>query len=250
MRPTILALAALLLAVPASAQEGPPGGGMPGSGRGGGPGGGGPGSGGPGGGGPGGGRPKMMKPVSRARFDEAVTALFAIADRDSDGRATLAELRAVLAARRLAVIEARFATIDSDRSGTLSPTEFIAWQQGLGSMVLAEARADGPVPEVIEPVLGSKDRDRALARLIEPLNAVTLVNADTNHDAMVTLQEFVALQGARFSAADGDDDGEVSEEELRTLDRMGRRDIPGPGGRDLGAPPERAPPCPPGAAGC
>ena len=69
------------------------------------------------------------------------------------------------------------------------------------------------MPSVIQPPL-DKD-DRALGRLIEPLGATVILEADANANGSVTLEELLAYEGKRFDAADKDHDGEVSPEEMR-----------------------------------
>lgn len=243
-------LAALLLATQALAQGGT---GMPGGGGGGGgPGGPPPGGGGPGG--PGTGQPRPMKPIKRARFDRVVTAMFQAADTDRDGLVTLGELRMIVAARRDAMIRARFDKVDADRNGSISLAEFTGWQQGMGSLALSEDQPvtdrGGPIPATIEPDLGDDAGDRALAMVIEPLGALTIVHANTNYDAGMSLEELLAYQGKRFDAADTDRDGELSPEEVRVLMRRGegpgRGGPGGPGPGPAGPGGDGPPPCPPG----
>lgn len=78
---------------------------------------------------------------------------------------------------------------------------------------------------VIQPPL-DKD-DRALGRLIEPLGATVILNADANADGKLTLPELIAFEGKRFDDADKDHDGEVSPQELRAA-RGGDSDFPDP----------------------
>lgn len=226
-------LALMLIAIPAHAQMQPGGGG--GGGGGGGP----PGAGGPNGG-PGG-APRAMrapKPVKRAAFDKAVTALFRSADTDGDGVMTPAEVRAIIDARRAQVVSARFRRIDSDGNGAISPAEFQAWQAGLGSAVLSDPHAGGNlrddaiVPAVIEPDLGDGDDAMVLHDLIAPLSVTLIAEANTDYDRGASLGEMLACQGARFTRADKDRDGAITMEELRPAR--------GPGGRGDGGPP--APP--------
>lgn len=207
MRLASAGLALLLFSAPVLAQGGPP----PGGGRA------------PGGDGPGPGmrRPPEMKPLKREKFDKAVTGLFQLGDTDRDGYVTLAELRAVQAARREEVITERFKRIDSDANGSISAAEFSTWQQQLGSAALAEdlaARRDVEIiPDVIRPKLGDDASDMLIDRLIDPLSATMLAKANTNYDSGVTLAEMLAFEGARFDAADENGDGSISMEELRFM---------------------------------
>jgi len=184
-----------------------------------------------------------MKPLKRTSFDKAVTGMFRAADTNRDGTVTLDELRAVVAARRETIIRARFERIDADHDGSLSLSEFVAWQQHMGSAASSEDQRiidrGGPVSETIEPDLGDKPGDRMLGMLIEPLSALAIVNANANYDAGVSLEELLAYEGKRFDAADTDGDGELSMDELRGP--PGR-----PGDRGPGGPPDRRGPNPPG----
>ncbi|MEN2709691.1 EF-hand domain-containing protein [Sphingomonas sp. NPDC092331] len=239
MRAAILG-AALTLAAPAFAQMGPGGGGFPG---GGGPGGHG-GRGGPPGGGPRGERPRMIKPIKRDQLDKAVTGMFRAADRNGDGLVTFEELKSVIEARRDARIKARFERIDTNHDGSISTAEFFAWQHDMGSLASSEhqpvAEMGGPVPESIAPELDDDMEGMALRRLIEPLSAMVIVNANTNYDNGVSLDELLAYERKRFDAADADHDGVLSMEELRSLEPRDRGPGgprgPGPGG-PMGRPP-------------
>ncbi|WP_353739233.1 EF-hand domain-containing protein [Sphingomonas sp. NIBR02145] len=228
---TLLLGAALAVAAPAYAQMGPGGGGGGFPGGGGGPGGPG-GRGGPPGGGPGGGRPKMMKPVKREKLDKVVTEMFRTADKNGDGLVTFEELKTVIEARRDARIKARFERIDTDHNGSLSAAEFFAWQHDMGSVASAEhqpvAEIGGPVSESIMPDLD--EDDMALRRLVEPLNAMVIVNANTNYDNGVSLDELLAYERKKFDAADADHDGALTMEELRSLEPRDRDGPGGPGG--------------------
>lgn len=213
-----------LMAIPAAAVAQGGMGGMGGGGMGG-PGGGGPG-GSPGAGRPGG-APREAKPVKRARFDKAVSAMFAAADTNRDGQVTLAELRAVLEAKRDEAIRARFGKIDTDRNRQISFDEFAAWQRALGSAVMADGSGVGPVAETLPPPLGDDSDDRILERLVEPLSATLIAGADADYNGGVSLDEVLAHERKRFDAADTDKDGALSAEEQRALMPRGRGRPPG-----------------------
>lgn len=239
----LLVAASLLLSAPAVMAQGMPGG-MEGGDMGGGMGG--PGDGGPGGG-PGGGRaPRAPKPAKRQDFDKLVTGMFREADANRDGTVTLDELHGVIAARRDAAIAARFEAIDSDRNGTLSRGEFVAWQRQLGSAASSEGGGfgprDGQIADVIRPETGKDMEDLMLADLIEPLSGTVIARANTNYDAGVSLDELLAYEGKRFEAADKNQDGFLTMDEMRPDDRAGKGR--GPGG--FGPPPGGRPSCPPG----
>lgn len=215
----LMSAAALLCltATAAVAQYSPPGGGMPGEGMPGGRGG----RGMHGGGGRGAGGPafKPVEPIARDKLDKPVTALFRAADTNRDGLVTLAELQAIVDARREERIRERFRSIDTDRNGALSAAEFFAWQRSLGSAASSDdqsvADLGGPVSETLGPDLGDKPEDAALRRVIEPLGATMLAAANTNYDAGVSLDELLAYERARFDALDTNHDGQLTMDELR-----------------------------------
>lgn len=241
---SLLVAASVLLSAPAAMAQGM-GGGMGGGGDMGG-GMGGPGEGGPGGG-PGGGRaPRAPKPVKRQDFDRLVTGMFREADADRDGTVTLDELHGVIAARRDAAIAERFEAVDADRNGSLSRGEFVAWQRQMGSAASSEGGGfgarDGQIADVIRPETGKDREDLMLADLVEPLSGTVIARANVNYDAGASLDELLAYEGKRFDAADKNQDGFLTMDELRPDDRAGKGRGPGgsgplPGGR---------PPCPPG----
>ena len=164
--------------------------------------------------------PHIMKPIPLKKFDAAVTNMFAQADANHDGRVTLAEFNAVIAARREKVIAARFHDIDTNHNGQIDYNEFLAWQMQLGSLAQSD-RGAGPygevVPASITPDLGDGERDEALMTAIEPLNAVTIAKADKNYDGAVTLDELLAYENARFEKADIDKDGYLSQDEIMQM---------------------------------
>ncbi|MCB2066770.1 MAG: EF-hand domain-containing protein [Erythrobacter sp.] len=225
MKAVALALAALLVALPAHAQIGSPGGDRPSGGRqGAGP------DGSPGGGRPQ--RPREVRPLEREDFDAAVTQMFTLADTDRNGTVTLDELRGVFELRRQSVIRERFARIDSDHSGQIDAAEFVAWQDALGSAAASEqamAMERGPVREAIEPELRDDPRGGMLAGLIAPLDAMVLTNANSNYDGGLSLAELLAFEGRRFDSADADHDGRVTMNEMPRPDDNGARPGPPPG---------------------
>ncbi len=227
-RVTKLVVLMVLIASAASAQMGG-GGGYPGGGEGG-RGGGRGGRGGFGEGGRMGERLglRRMEPVKRSKFDKVVTEMFALADANRDGQITVDELQSLIAAKRETLIRARFQHVDRDNNGSIDFAEFSAWQAELGSVALSDEAAGGRaarVASVIQPPL-DKD-DRGLGRLVEPLGATTILEADTNANGAITLQELLAYEGKRFDDADKNHDGEVSPEELRAA-RGGDADFPDP----------------------
>ncbi len=244
MRRIVPSLAALLIASQALAQGMPQGGGPPGGAPGG------PGGGPPGGAPAGMSRPREMKPIKREAFDKAVAEMFRSADTDRSGIVTLEEFQGILRVRLDKVIRARFEKVDGDRDGAVSLAEFVTWQQQMGAAAMSEVQPLTDrgrfIPQTIAAELGNDPEDRALGMLIEPLSAMTIVKANTNYDAGMSLDELLAYQRKPFDAADTDADGRLSMQELRSLRRDG-------GGRNQDGPPGNPdwpeggpPPCPPG----
>lgn len=157
--------------------------------------------------------------VRRSRFDEAVEKMFASADTDRNGQLALAELRATIEARKVEAIRGRFASIDADRNQAVSYAEFDRWQRSLGSVVLSEDGAAAASNTVVSEDIGPEPERgpgaQVLARLVVPLNATMLVAANTDHDGGATLAEVAAYEGKRFDDVDANDDGWVTEDEMR-----------------------------------
>jgi len=157
--------------------------------------------------------------IRRDRFDRAVAEMVASADSNRDDTITLAEFRAVIAARKDAAIRDRFATVDANRDRSLSYAEFDQWQRALGSLALtdegAAAASAALVAEDIRPEPTRGPGGKVVARLVEPLNATMLAAANTDYDAGASLAEIQAYQGKRFDAADANKDGWVTEDEQR-----------------------------------
>ncbi len=208
MRKGVIWAFAMLAAAPALAQQGPPGGG-----EGGAP---------PGGGGPGArppGLPREMKPLKRDQLDKPVADMFRRADANGDGIVTVAELRGVIEAQRDEQIRARFRRIDLDRNGTIDEAEFLAWQRSLGSLAGSEAASggadQGPIAEVLRPLVKDGMHGEMLAMVIEPLTATVVAAANTNYDGGASLDEIRAYEHARFDRLDGDRDGLLTMQEAR-----------------------------------
>jgi Ca2+-binding EF-hand superfamily protein len=157
--------------------------------------------------------------VRRSRFDEAVEKMFASADTDRNDQLTLAELRATIEARKVEAIRGRFASVDANRDQSVSFAEFNQWQRSLGSVVLSDtgaaAASNTVVSEDIRPEPERGAGAQVLARLVIPLNATMLVSANADHDGGATLAEVAAYEGKRFDEVDSNDDGWVTDDEMR-----------------------------------
>lgn len=163
------------------------------------------------------GPPPGAKPLRRDQFDEVVARLFAAGDGNRDGTITLAEFNAAIAARRERAIRERFAAIDGDRNQALSYAEFSQWQNAMGSTVLADGVAAGGGALVAEEItigFGDGDRDQIAERVIEPLTATALVEANEDYDSGVSLAELVAWEGRAFARFDDNSDNFVTFAEL------------------------------------
>ena len=164
--------------------------------------------------------------------------MFRQADSDRNGKVTLAELQAIVAAERAQIVAERFRAVDTDRNGAISAPEFEAWQDRLG-MAAREERSSLVTDYVaaadpIRPPRGDSEEDRVLAMLIRPLNTRNLVAANVDYDDGVTIEELLSFERASFDAADADGDGKLSPGEIRAL-QMRREECGGPGGAGPGA---------------
>ncbi|WP_054530263.1 EF-hand domain-containing protein [Erythrobacter sp. SG61-1L] len=187
-------------------------------------------------------------PIARKKFDQAVEKIFRAADTDRDGTITLAEFNAAIEARKAAMIARRFAEVDTDRNRQISPEEFAAWQRTLGSAVLAEdGMTSGEqialVAEQLPVELGKDREDEVLEDVIAPITATLIVEANTNYDGGVSLEELLAFEGARFDKADLNKDGWLVADEIVAL-----REGPGTMRPQRGGP-AGAPGAAPGGAG-
>lgn len=181
--------------------------------------------------------PRAPKSLKREKFDKAVSAMFRMADTNHDGTVTPDELQSVIDGRRDAVIRSRFARIDSNRNGSIDLDEFLAWQRSMGCAASSEAEAIGGSTYIaanLQPELGDGPDDRILARLIQPLSATVLVNANVHYRTGVTLDELIAYEHERFDANDTNHDGEISINEAREADGPAANHGPGTGDRPGG----------------
>ena len=157
--------------------------------------------------------------IRRSTFDEAVEKMFASADTDRNGLVTLDELRAGIETRRDTAIRGRFASIDANRDRTVSYDEFNQWQRSLGSANLSDELAATASNTVVSEDIGPEPErgpgGLTLVRLVAPLNATMLTAANTDYDAGASLAEVEAYEARRFDTFDANDDGWVTEGELR-----------------------------------
>ena len=166
--------------------------------------------------------PKPPEPIERKAFDRAVSKLFQLGDTNRDGIVTLAEFNAAMESRKGSAISGRFAEIDTDNNQQVSLAEFSAWQRALGSAALSDsataaAGTEGMVAEDIALDPGKNREDHVLARLITPLNAVVLAGANTDYDTGTSLAELIAYEGKRFDQFDRNKDGWLTADETRAL---------------------------------
>lgn len=138
----------------------------------------------------------------------AVGEAFARADANNDGRVTLEEGRAWLAAR--------FQEVDTNRDGGVSVEEFTAY---------AQARMGGRTPPA-----RAQEHGAAMFRAV-----------DSNGDGRVTLQEITPFAEAMFRARDTNADGALSREEVRPERRGHGHHHASHGPGDRRGPPAAAP---------
>ena len=167
---------------------------------------------------------EYLSPISLARFDKAVSALFARADVNHDGMITLAEFDALISARRNEAIVSRFHQIDTNHDGAVSLAEFTAWQQDMGSAAASQCTtyAARIVPDTLAMEPGNNDRDEALADVVEPLSDVLITRANIHYRAGITLDDLLAYEHKRFDAVDTNHDGFLEQGEIEALRRAAR----------------------------
>jgi len=164
-----------------------------------------------------------MKPLGQDQFDKAVTAMFAAADTNRDGLVTLAELEAIVQARRDQIIRDRFKEIDTNHDGRIDADEFTVWQNSMGaaasSACAGTVGATELVPETLGPPLGRSDRDMMLGVAIEPLSANVITAANIHYRPGITLADLLAYEDAHFHALDTNKDGFLEQQELNVAGR-------------------------------
>lgn len=170
--------------------------------------------------------PKPPKPVLREDFDKQVRAQFQLADVNSNGAVTLQEVNDAITIKRDAIIQSHFELVDSNRDKTISHDEFFTWQRRMSDTALTDQQSV-VAKDKLQPPKAARDRDDmasvVLRRLIEPITAMTIANADTNHDGGLSLAESLAYQQQAFETADADHDGALSMDETRPLLKIGSK---------------------------
>lgn len=125
------------------------------------------------------------------------------ADSDGDGRISKAEF--------IARADARFAKLDKNGDGQLSPDEMP--QRAAPPPPPAGADAPPPPPGAGGP-MRERMREKMRSRMIDRL--------DTNHDGMISRDEYRAEAAERFDRMDTNHDGFVDASERAAMrDRMG-----------------------------
>lgn len=178
-----------------------------------------------------GGAPRPADPFQRKDLEKMVERMFEDGDTNRDGTITLAEFNAEVSQRKERIIAERFARVDSDRNGSISSAEFAAWQRTMGSVVLSSAQ-DTPQDSLVSDELplqyGRKDDITLLSRIVKPLSATTIVEANADYDAGMTLSELSAYQFLTFDKLDVNGDGWLTWDETEHL-------MPRDGTTNLGA---------------
>jgi len=164
-----------------------------------------------------------VKPLAQDQFDKAVTAMFNAADTNRDGMVTLAELEAIVQARRDQIIRDRFKDIDTNHDGRIDAEEFTVWQNGMGAAAASQCAgtvgAAELVPETLGPPLGRSDKDIMLGVAIEPLSANVITAANIHYRPGITLADLLAYEDAHFHALDTNKDGFLEQQELNVAGR-------------------------------
>ncbi|MEG3145880.1 EF-hand domain-containing protein [Sphingomonas sp. RT2P30] len=125
------------------------------------------------------------------------------ADSDGDGRISKAEF--------IARADTRFAKLDKNGDGQLSPDEMP--QRPAMAPPAPPPGADAPPPPP-PPGAGGPMREKMRSRMIDRL--------DTNHDGMISRDEYRAQAAERFDHMDSNHDGFVDASERAAMrDRMG-----------------------------
>ncbi|KWV91069.1 EF-hand domain-containing protein [Erythrobacter sp. YT30] len=155
--------------------------------------------------------PKAPDPIPVAKFDKAVARQHREADLDRDGYLTIKEVR--LSIDRLAdeAIAIRFAAIDTDRNRIIEFEEFADWQKTMGSRALSDLSAasinQSMVPSEVPFHAGDDFKGRIFGRMIRPLNASLVAQADANLDGKVDVLELQTIQRRQFAMLDANSDG-------------------------------------------
>jgi len=130
--------------------------------------------------------PSQAGDVARSTFIQSMDAEFRKRDLNGDGKATRAEVeqfeRSAALAKAQAENRALFASLDTDRNGFVSPSEFAALVR------------NNPLPDV----------------------SAQMQRFDTNRDQIISLVEYRTATLINFDRLDADKDGVVTERELAT----------------------------------
>lgn len=130
--------------------------------------------------------PSQAGDVARSTFIQSMDAEFRKRDLNGDGKATRAEVeqfeRNAALAKAQAENRALFASLDTDRNGFVSPSEFAALVR------------NSPLPDV----------------------SAQMQRFDTNRDQIISLVEYRTATLINFDRLDADKDGVVTERELAT----------------------------------
>ena len=137
--------------------------------------------------------PMGDKTVTHSEADAKAAEMFDTLDANHDGKLDKAD--------REAKTMDKFKELDSDKNGAISPAEFAA----------AHERGAGHE--------GMKGRGRG----DHPMMAMMMMRmADTNHDNVITRDEFMAAERAHFDKVDTNHDGKITPEERRAAMKMMR----------------------------
>ena len=148
--------------------------------------------------------------LTKAEFDTAQRTRFDQMDANKDGFTTPEEMRASLESRRANAEKARFATLDTDKNGQLSQSEFeVARERGPGP--------DGP--RLRMGGRGGPDGPGGPGGLAGFGRGGGRIGPDTDNDGKISFAEFSTRGAEAFTHADANKDGTVTIAELQALPR-------------------------------
>lgn len=173
---------------------------------------------------------RAPNPLSLDKVEKLIEQQHREADQSRDGYLTVAELRSQIEMVAETIVRERFGTIDKDQNSVISYAEFSAWQRSMGSQALDDTAATGRDQALVPNSLPFEINDRRFGRelrlLVRPLNVTMLVQADSNYDGQVSVEELKAVQTRRFKELDTNSDDYLVSTELPSRSEIRPDDRP------------------------